>query len=610
MHIKRIIFAIFLQVKVSLSQKDFSQVFPEIFHMENYEKCVDKQENIYCNVNMEIIPSTGDISTWKHFEGMLHQNLNYNRSKIHRGVCIPSHLTDFDTKKRNIEEKISKEMKHYKINCTVLSLSCKDENVFIITWKDLFLMVFAGYLALVMYATLLDNFKEKYHKDPWFHYLSLTRNFRLITSDKNPDYQKLKSIQGFRTLYTCLVIVCHTFMSWGNFYINNTTKMEELYSMMIFRLVLILFVLIVQAFFVISSWLLTNHILEMYKKNGKFTLKDAAVLFVNRIARFWPSLIVMILTLIITSSYCNGALTFEVVNIINNSCSNNWWATIFQVTNLLETDQVCNIGMWSLSLDTQYYLINLAILYISINYKWSLPKIVVTLFFGLYAVNSWIFYNNNYPTLYWINLENTKRSVFFSNKDLNYTYFGFLINWGSSLVGVIFGYLYFTRKQQPKIKIWEKSFEFFFYALPVLVYVLSYPEASRLLSAILGPLMKSLYGLGVASGIYGMSRNIIQGWPKKFFENKYVVLLGNFTFSTYIFHFGVVFMKNSRLSGLIDINEFTVAKSLLFDLIVSFTIGICSALVIEQPGINMKKFFLPQLAKNVKKLTNSDNKIK
>ncbi|XP_076268810.1 uncharacterized protein LOC143201568 isoform X1 [Rhynchophorus ferrugineus] len=578
------VFIIFVFFEIS----SCSTVYPDIFHIENYTKCMETRNNSFCMVNVEI--TLGENKVPVPFQ---HLDMTYNRSKIHRGVCVPSHLRE-DLRRFYIDDKLKVELKGFQINGTIINVDCDDKRIFT-TLQITTVILFGLYLCLVGYATYKDVFDQEESKNSWHRFISLKYNYRALFGRKDPDFQRLLSMQGFRTYHTCLVIACHCILFWATIYIKNPDYMEEISPSLESYFLTSHFMVVVQPFFVISAWIMTNKILELHKRNGCFSLGDIARMFVNRFFRFLPALSVMVFaTTNHMSLFCRGPQTLEIFNILNEGCRRHWWMTILHVANMVSFNEMCNPGLWSISIDTQYYVFNMVMLYVILKYKWSFIKTVSGVSTFFYIRNLWMFYSNDFPVLYRIDLEGAKTSVFFNNLALDQAYFGFSVNWGSSLIGVLFGYLYYNRKNCTMIEKWERRLVLVFSTLPIMTVFLGLVQFDKLGAAMVGPLLKPLYSLGIACGIYVMSRGILRGRVASIFENKFVVSLGNFTFCTYVFHFGIILLKYSRMTELVEIHRITIIASYLIDVVVSFTIGILMTLVVEQPGNQIQKMLLPQ----------------
>ncbi|XP_018571482.1 uncharacterized protein LOC108911128 [Anoplophora glabripennis] len=170
-------------------------------------------------------------------------------------------------------------------------------------------------------------------------------------------------------------------------------------------------------------------------------------------------------------------------------------------------------------------------------------------------------------------------------------------SWTTSIVGISLGIIYTKIKNRKvaKSKILSLSYLLLLFALPSAAILISGKQFKGITAAILGPLVKPLFTSGIGIGILGMSHNI-GGIMKRLCENRYVVLMSNFSFSIYVFQMLIIFSKGTGSYSMMEYGVTQMFKSFLFfDAPVSIIVGVVGALIFEQPGINLQKNFLPRL---------------
>ncbi|XP_060527916.1 O-acyltransferase like protein-like isoform X2 [Cylas formicarius] len=530
---------------------EIEKILPPIYEAD-FTNCTTFDDSKYCLAQLELIPPDPKPYYWKEVEARSHSHKHFDRRYLARAICVPQKLADDTSILEYVKNSLEENIAEYNLSFEVNMVNCR-RTIEFSSMDICFVILIILHILMIIYATMWDmnrNTKTRKRRvDEWILSYSVISNWEKVTihKSKNKDFNKLMCIQGIRFYSMTFIILCHIKLAWAQNFVSNPEFIEYAYTHWFVQLNLTFETFLVQPFFLISSWLLTNQILELYRSNGKFTIYDCFILMVNRIFRYLPTLFVMVLMMQSSiGNLASGPFNFDVVDATRQACIKNWWGTLFQISNVLPFSEMCNPGTWYLSVDTQYFLAVLAILFASINYKWNLRKILTFSIIFTLVANAIITGIQNLDVIVRPSPENIKGTNF-----LHYPYWtslhtGVLNNWAASLVGIAIGIIYFHTKEKDKTEWYEKVvYPLVFYLFPVVViYTASIPTKG--IGAIsIGPLLKPLYATGVGLGILGMSRNSIKGWAKRICEWKYAVIMGNFSFSTYIFHFAVIFARGN-----------------------------------------------------------------
>ncbi|CAG9764644.1 unnamed protein product [Ceutorhynchus assimilis] len=574
--------------------------YPELFAMDNYYKCMKNERNLYCTGILKLIPKDHTSEFWSEIVKRSLHSSNFNRTIVYRKLCIPESFTkNYAFKKKFIENTTNNELLSHNLSSQVFDIQCKKEMIFGMSNSSIF-GISAIYIGIVMIATLYEGVFLRNRRpisiDKWIRCFSLTSSWKKITQSRSEDFENLQCMQGIRTFQTLIIVSGHVMLALTQKHIRNTGEIEYYSKTLLYQCWTTFFMLVMQTYLVMSSWLCTNQIMEIFKQNREFSLRDAVLLLVHRCARFWPVLFVMIFIGI--PSMENGPSIFELGNMQLHACSKNWWATLLFVTNFINPYEVCNLVMWSLSIDTQFYLCAIIFFYVIHKYGLNAEIFLGLMFLITYAINAWQVHIFDLGTNSPLSLKLLTHLNFFYDGKIPHIYLGFWINSSSSIIGMLFGYRYFCRKDsKPKEKSHEKLLYTAFIALPLLAVIISEIELNKLWTVLLTPLVKPLFGYGIAIGIYGMYRNYIKGYSKLLCENKFAVFLGNFTFCVYVFHFIPVFSRNARSTYTLVLNVPVLIPAIIKDSIKSWIIGVIACVILEQPGIALKNLILPSMKK-------------
>lgn len=133
---------------------------------------------------------------------------------------------------------------------------------------------------------------------------SVIKNWKKITqTEGNEDFTKLKSMQGLRVMVMFCIIGKHSAVKVMNIFVEDVEDIESVRLLTLWarenfecfffqfmqntymQVTAALSVLVVNIFFMISTFLLANQIYTIFGRNGKFTRKDVWILMVNRYFR-------------------------------------------------------------------------------------------------------------------------------------------------------------------------------------------------------------------------------------------------------------------------------------------------------------------------------------
>ncbi|CAK1590079.1 unnamed protein product [Parnassius mnemosyne] len=115
---------------------------------------------------------------------------------------------------------------------------------------------------------------------------------------------------------------------------------------------------IVQAFFMLSSFLLAYNLIDSEKDPKKgLSLRSLPRLLLNRIARITPLNVFMIgFTATWWRHMSDGPLWKPLVEAECARCRDKWWAHFLYINNFIEKDEKCLIQTWFLAVDMQLYV--------------------------------------------------------------------------------------------------------------------------------------------------------------------------------------------------------------------------------------------------------------
>ncbi|XP_018564516.1 O-acyltransferase like protein-like isoform X1 [Anoplophora glabripennis] len=605
------LFTFIILLYFSFVSSDKYNILPPIYEMEDYLECFERNDS-YCKVDARLTNNGYENnSLWKSINDSIKDRNSYDRTIIHRAICLPKREVNLNSTKKFSELHINEKFIGNNLTASVENVFCITKDIINISLYDkLILFSFVAYLLLILYATMYDTWKRtstvESTKDKVITALSLTSNWRKVcNTEGNEDHIKLKSIQGIRFYNMLLVISLHTHLSFYIVYISNPQDIEILFNTSIMQTLATMSVFFVQTFFMISSWIVTFQIYNIYKSHGKFTINQALILIFNRFFRIGVCSTAMLIFLKSTwNNLARGPINFDGIEMIQKACKLNWWQSFFLINNYLHIGEICHPISWYLSVDFQLYIMTTITIYLILKFKLNEFKIISFLIFFSCLLYGSIIYIKGMDIIYRINPNVTRMFLFIRSESCRVLYLSTYSNWTTSLVGMSLGIAYMKSKNNSvkNQKVISILWFLIFFGLPSAVIFFARHEFRGIRAAILGALVKPLFSLGIGIGILGMSHNM-GGIIKHICENKYAVLMSNFSFCTYVFQIYVIFSKGIKSYSLMQFTLInTIKYNLFFDAPLAIIVGIISKLVFEQPGINLQKLFLPQIASKKEQL--------
>uniref|UniRef100_A0A6P7GV75 Uncharacterized protein LOC114343304 isoform X1 n=1 Tax=Diabrotica virgifera virgifera TaxID=50390 RepID=A0A6P7GV75_DIAVI len=455
-------------------------MLPQLYKMANYTQCAENPSNYYCSAQARLIIPSTNLNTINLIKNFSLDKTKFDREFIYRTQCIPKEFIQDDSELYYYASNlVNQEMEFFQLSAKVEDVTCNKIGLEINTFDIICLVVVVFYNILLMFAT----YKEKsYEKEKGLKYaisrLSLFHTWKLRSKPPNTtDFKNLINMNGTRVFGMLIIILLHIGVASNTSFISDPEVYEKVYYTLVDSILGCLPALIVLYFFLISSWLLTIQVHNIYAR-GQLSLKNVGILILNRYFRY-----------------------IEV-------------RSIYQ----------------------------------------SLPYVVA------------------YMSTYTL--------------------------WSSSLIGVIFGIIYiktknFTIKPNAVLNtIWcSTSFGLIYLSIKMGAIKINGIKAS-----LLGCLIRPIFSLGCALGVYGMSHNL--GGPiKNLMESKVFIILSNCVYCVYLIHMPTMLLINRFSMEPINFDYWKVIQDYIVSVILSFLIGIYFTLAIEEPGNMIQKKILPQITK-------------
>ncbi|XP_063833267.1 O-acyltransferase like protein-like [Ostrinia nubilalis] len=350
-----------------ISDEQFYEM-PRLFHLDHYEECLAAR-GVYCVGSFELAP---DEPSPLYQLMQLHSSNwvdNFNHTRLHRGLCV-SRRCELDDEHQPMDAWFAScvnasTMSAYNLSARLYHLEYCERGAGpapappLTTSERAFAGVLATLLALAAVSTGLDLTLTDHAKKSmsWALSWSLRESWRALCAAPPSTGVDLQALDGLRVLGLLCFVIEH--VCWLNTltYIVNTRHVEKMRSETDVMLVSNS-TLMVQAFFLMSAFLLANKLLQQRRRQQRLAVCSTILdTMLNRIVRMSPTYFMVVW---FASSWWArggaGPLWAPLVAGEAAVCRRKWWTHLLYLNNLLLADDKCLIQTWYLAADMQLYL--------------------------------------------------------------------------------------------------------------------------------------------------------------------------------------------------------------------------------------------------------------
>ncbi|XP_069691612.1 nose resistant to fluoxetine protein 6-like isoform X2 [Periplaneta americana] len=512
-------------------------------------------------------------------------------------VCIPSTCTPQD-----LQYILSKASKNFVVD----PLLCHTKNgarpLEAIDWIAIMLFTFIGILCTL--STLYDILvKDTDRRNKILLLFSWKTNGKALFNTGDVNFS-LDAVHGMRFLSMCAVVLGHTFTitigtpsvnllpfmerarDWNHLYFNNLT-------------------FAVDTFFVMSGMLLCYITMQVLDAGKKF---NVPVFYIHRFLRITPLLgSAILLHVSFLDKLGSGPLwDFLYGKMEKKYCEKNWWATILNIQNYVNSDEVCISPSWYLAVDTQLFWIS-PIFLLSLH-KWprfGLGLTIITGTAGMIAAFVESYTRQDNPDFIHLG----------ENVDFGYSYFHTHTRCPSWFVGLLCGYLLHRTSDWRKrvamnadrlSKVTVTLGWMLTIIAVIVVYNSLYPflqkdyEYNAVQAAFYYTLARPVWSVcmtwiifACVSG-YGGIANTILSW-------KVWRPLGRLTFAMYIFHNDIIFARLAGTKTPVYLSIAGKVGEFLQNLVLTILVAIVMTLAIESPIVQIEKLVHPKERRRIRR---------
>ncbi|KAJ9582996.1 hypothetical protein L9F63_022654, partial [Diploptera punctata] len=415
---------------------------------------------------------------------------------------------------------------------------------------------------------------------------SAIRNGRKILNCSTPE-ESLTSVHGLRFFSLTWVILVHTYLQLFAIGQNKTLRTLTERNFMFQTVSNATFS--VDTFFFISGLLVTFLYLRSVKKQPEeaktcnmmqSTTKFFTLIF-YRFIRLTPAYLFVLGLVEVSMRYLHNRSVFEPKFIDHINCDNYWWRNALYLNSLFPKKEMCMLWSWYMANDTQFYVIGILLLLISVKYF----RAVVGMW-GLFLVSTWC--TTGYISYRFKYLARIQEpfAQFDALYDKPWT------RLGPYLIGMATGWLLHRTKckiEMPLLSIlgWSLSLLCLF----SLVYGLQHVQLGIVGSALYVSLGHTAWGMSLAWIVVACCTGY-GGVVNSLLSYRVLFPLSRLTYCAYLVHPLVMVLAGFSIDGPIHLHNLMIFIVFLGNTVAAFTLSFLISLAFEAPIVNLLKIIM------------------
>ncbi|XP_032670293.1 nose resistant to fluoxetine protein 6-like [Odontomachus brunneus] len=412
---------------------------------------------------------------------------------------------------------------------------------------------------------------------------SPTVNGSKIISTEPAAKDNLTCLHGLRVLSLGWVVMVHTYLQVFSIAENKTLRTVTERNFMFQTISNATFS--VDTFFFISGLLVTilfyRSLGNLGNEKGSFLRTSSTkfiIMILYRFVRLTPAyLFVLEMNEIIKQAQAKTVFSPIIIDHLN--CEKFWWRNVLYVNSLYPHREMCMLWSWYLANDTQFYVLGIFLLLLSVKYFKTVVAIVSLLIASSWFTTFSIAYSNDY-----IARIQEPFALFDELYDKPW------LRAGPYFIGTITGYILFKTKCQLKLPVgagligWTLSAMIMF----SVVYGLYPGNLTVLTSSVYAALGHTAWAMAVAFIVIQCctgSARMING----LLSLRLMYPLSRLTYCAYLVHPVIMTITSTQMDGPLHLHNGIVLIIYFGNLVASYLLSFCISLAFEAPVVNLLK---------------------
>ncbi|EZA49101.1 hypothetical protein DMN91_005938 [Ooceraea biroi] len=405
-----------------------------------------------------------------------------------------------------------------------------------------------------------------------------------IISTEPAAKDSLTCLHGLRVFSLGWVVMVHTYLQVFSIAENKMLRMVTERNFMFQTISNATFS--VDTFFFISGLLVT---ILFYRSLGNFTtekgnfLKTSSTKFIimilYRFIRLTPAYLFVLGMNEIAIKQAQAKTVFSPVIIDHLTCEKFWWRNALYLNSLYPRTEMCMLWSWYMANDTQFYVLGILLLLLSVKYFKTVIAIVSLLIASSWFTTFSIAYSNDYVARI-----QEPFALFDELYDKPW------LRAGPYFIGTITGYILFKTKCQLKLPMGAELIGWVLSAMVMfsVVYGLYPGNLTVLASSAYASLGHTAWAMAVAFIVIqcctGSARMI-----DSLLSLRLMYPLSRLTYCAYLVHPVIMMITCTQMDGPLHLHNGMVLIVYFGNLVASYLLSFCISIAFEAPVVNLLK---------------------
>ncbi|XP_051166892.1 nose resistant to fluoxetine protein 6-like [Leptopilina boulardi] len=406
---------------------------------------------------------------------------------------------------------------------------------------------------------------------------------KIINTDP-PARDSLNCLHGLRVFSLGWVVLVHTYLQVFSIADNKTLRTVTERNVMFQTISNATFS--VDTFFFISGLLVTilffRSMNNMKNENRSFlatSLTKFMIMIVYRFIRLTPAYLFVLGMNEIAIKYALSKTVFSPGIIDHLTCEKFWWRNALYLNSLFPRTEMCMLWSWYMANDTQFYVLGIFLLLLSIKYLKAVAIIVFLLIVSSWFTTFSIAYSNDY-----IARIQEPFALFDELYDKPW------LRAGPYFIGTVTGYILFKSKCKVYIPNYLKFLCWIISIMIMLsvVYGLYPGNLSILTSSIYASLGHTAWAMAIAFIVIQCctgSAPIIDS----LLSIRLMHPLSRLTYCAYLVHPVIMMITSTQMDGPFHLHNGLVLIIYFGNLVASYLLSFCVSIALEAPLVNLLK---------------------
>ncbi|CAH2240898.1 jg9635 [Pararge aegeria aegeria] len=517
---------------------------------------------------------------------------HYNRTLVHRGVCVSRCGGRAPDSWRRAAQLCAEVLAVEWCNKPVPKMS---------TSAFAFNITFLIVLLCTTLATglhVLGKFCGRFQENNYILAFSIKKNWEALThirAKKAEDRtQHLSSLEGIRFLGTLGVISTHVTIVYVYSFIDNPEFIEGLFdhipTQMAFNSPIWM-----QVFFSISGFL-TAFFSLVYAETSTLTFGKCVLSLINRFIRLTPVAMAGIWFTVAYPRLGAGPQWQLLVERESHDCAERWWYHLLYVHNHLTLGKFCMGHTWYLAVDMQLHVLGSILLLIFLRWRGTVAPVIFVLLTGSILSTGLVAHFYNLSPIITAQTPEIVKNMFKGSNLMTKLYLPVWTNLSGYLFGFATAFIFYNN-QAKGVKLNEiKWFNILFHTTLTLALCTTLGGVAFLSDAplprwaavlyssfdrVLVALFFNIFLLGCFSNCKSVLRDALS-W-------RGFNVLGRLSYSVFIVHFIIMRMTVASNTQIGHISFYSMISLLIVSSALSYLVAIPVYLLIEMPFIQLWK---------------------